>query len=180
MTKTEFLQQLYNHLSSLPPAERDDIIADFEEHFQAGAECGKSEDQICAELGSPYTCALQYLRTAGSYAPPAGTAPTAPQSVPRPVPPAPQPAPQHNINTLWAVLFILGVLCAVGIYPACAALVLSPILILIASMVLVTVVPTATMVGFLISVSVLLFCIGLFGLLATTWFLKYSYRRADF
>ena len=73
MTKNEFLQELYNHLLSLPAAERDDIIADFEEHFQAGAERGKSEEQICAELGNPYTCALQYLRTAQT--PPQNAAP---------------------------------------------------------------------------------------------------------
>ncbi len=181
MTKTEFLQQLYNHLSTLPPAERDDIIADFEEHFQAGAERGKSEEQICAELGNPYNCALQYLRTAGGYAAPGGTVPPTSQSAPRPTPQSvPRPAPQRNINTLWAVLFALGVLCAIGIYPTCAVLVLSPVLIFIAAVFSVAVVPTGTMIGFFISVSVLLFSIGLFGLLVTTWFLKYSFRRADF
>ena len=36
MTKIEFLQQLYNLLGVLPAEERDDIIADFEEHFSVG------------------------------------------------------------------------------------------------------------------------------------------------
>lgn len=36
MTKIEFLQQLYNLLGGLPADERDDIIADFEEHFSVG------------------------------------------------------------------------------------------------------------------------------------------------
>lgn len=46
MTKIEFLQQLYNLLGVLPAEERDDIIADFEEHFSVGTSEGKSEEQI--------------------------------------------------------------------------------------------------------------------------------------
>ena len=52
MTKIEFLQQLYNLLGVLPAEERDDIIADFEEHFSVGTSEGKSEEQICSELGA--------------------------------------------------------------------------------------------------------------------------------
>ena len=40
MTKIEFLQQLYNLLGVLPADERDDIIADFEEHFSVGTSEG--------------------------------------------------------------------------------------------------------------------------------------------
>lgn len=61
MTKIEFLQQLYNLLGVLPAEERDDIIADFEEHFSVGTSEGKSEEQICSELGDPKSCAAQYL-----------------------------------------------------------------------------------------------------------------------
>ena len=61
MTKIEFLQQLYNLLGGLPADERDDIIADFEEHFSVGTSEGKSEEQICSELGDPKSCAAQYL-----------------------------------------------------------------------------------------------------------------------
>lgn len=61
MTKIEFLQQLYNLLGVLPADERDDIIADFEEHFSVGTSEGKSEEQICSELGDPKSCAAQYL-----------------------------------------------------------------------------------------------------------------------
>ena len=61
MTKIEFLQQLYNLLGGLPADERDDIIADFEEHFSVGTSEGKSEEQICSELGDPKNCAAQYL-----------------------------------------------------------------------------------------------------------------------
>ena len=146
MTKTEFLQELYNHLSSLSPAERDDILADFEEHFQAGAERGKSEEQICAELGNPYTCALQYLRTAQG-AQPQPTAQTNGQTPPQygtqpPYRAAPQPV--RRVNLLWAIAFFIAVFLAIGIYPASALLVLSPIFIVIATVFLAAVVPSAT------------------------------------
>lgn len=178
MTKNEFLQELYNHLSALPPAERDDILADFEEHFQAGAECGKSEEQICAELGNPYSCALQYLRTAGGNTPPQNnTPPTAPQ------PPQPQygaQPPVRRVNLAWAVAFFIAVVLAIGIYPTGAVLVLSPIFILIAAVFISAVVPSATMIGLLISAAVMLCAAGVFGILVITWFLKLSFRRADF
>lgn len=170
MTKTEFLQELYNHLSSLSPAERDDILADFEEHFQAGAERGKSEEQICAELGNPYTCALQYLRTAQGAQPQPAAQPNG-QTPPQPV---------RRVNLLWAIAFFIAVFLAIGIYPASALLVLSPIFIVIATVFLAAVVPSATLVGLLISAAVMLCAAGVFGLLVTTWFLKLSYRRADF
>ena len=170
MTKTEFLQELYNHLSSLSPAERDDILADFEEHFQAGAERGKSEEQICAELGNPYTCALQYLRTAQGAQPQPAAQPNG-QTPPQPV---------RRVNLLWAIAFFIAVFLAIGIYPVSALLVLSPIFIVIATVFLTAVVPSATLVGLLISAAVMLCAAGVFGLLVTTWFLKLSYRRADF
>lgn len=176
MTKTEFLQELYNHLSPLTPAERDDIIADFEEHFQAGAERGKSEEQICAELGNPYTCALQYLRTAQGAQPNGQTPP--PQYGTQPPYRAAQPVRRANLP--WAIAFFIAVFLAIGIYPASALLVLSPIFIVIATVFLAAVVPSGTMVGLLISVAVMLCAAGVLGLLVTTWFLKLSYRRADF
>ena len=177
MTKTEFLQELYNHLSPLTPAERDDIIADFEEHFQAGAERGKSEEQICAELGNPYTCALQYLRTAQGAQPQSGQTPP-PQYGTQPPYRAAQPVRRANLP--WAIAFFIAVFLAIGIYPASALLVLSPIFIVIATVFLAAVVPSGTMVGLLISVAVMLCAAGVLGLLVTTWFLKLSYRRADF
>lgn len=178
MTKNEFLQALYNHLLSLPAAERDDIIADFEEHFQAGAERGKSEEQICAELGNPYTCALQYLRTADAQQP--TPPPAQPQPAPQPPYGANANASVRRVNLPWAVVFFIAVFFAIGIYPTCAVLVLSPIFILIAAVFMAAVVPSGTMIGLLISVAVMLCAAGVLGLLVTTWFLKLSFRRADF
>ena len=63
MTKIEFLQQLYNLLGGLPADERDDIIADFEEHFSVGTSEGKSEEQICSELGDPKAAPRNILMT---------------------------------------------------------------------------------------------------------------------
>lgn len=168
MNKTEFLQELYNHLLPLPAAERSEIIADFEDHFQAGLERGKTEEQICAELGNPYTCALQFLRTSGTQAaPPYGRR-------------TPQTVYERRNKTLWAVMFFVVLLCAIGIYPACIALMLCPVAILIAAIAAVAFVPTGMMVGLMISLAVFLFSLGLFGFLLTTWLLKLSYRRAGF
>lgn len=181
MNKTEFLQELYNHLLPLPAAERSEIIADFEDHFQAGLERGKTEEQICAELGNPYTCALQFLRTSDTQQ----TAPPPQYQTPPPAAPpygksTPQAVYDRRNKTLWAILFFIVLVCAVGVYPACIALMLCPIAILIAAIAAVAFVPTGMMVGLMVSLSVFLFSMGLFGFLLTTWLLKLSYRRAGF
>lgn len=53
MKKKEFLQKLDAGLSSLSKEEREDILADYEEHFRVGAKKKRSESAIAKELGSP-------------------------------------------------------------------------------------------------------------------------------
>lgn len=62
MKKQEFLDLLRHYLRSLPITVVEDIIADYEEHFELGYEKGKTEEQICTELGSPRDIADDYLR----------------------------------------------------------------------------------------------------------------------
>lgn len=181
MTKAEFLQQLQNHLLPLAAADRDEILADFEEHFQAGLESGKTEAQICEELGNPYSCALQYLRQPGAY--------TVPQQPPKSANGTPnfnavaaaQKATYDRRNrTLWSILFAIFVICAFGVYPTAVTLMASPIIVLLIFIFAVAFVPTAAMVGFLASLCVCLFTAGLFIFLLMTWLLKLSYKRAGF
>ena len=61
MKKIDFLNELYNYLLPLPKNERKEIIDDFREHFREGELAGKTEEQICQELGSPLECAKQYV-----------------------------------------------------------------------------------------------------------------------
>lgn len=61
MKKIDFLNELYAYLSPLPNNERREILNDFREHFREGEATGKSEEQICFELGSPLECARQYV-----------------------------------------------------------------------------------------------------------------------
>ena len=52
MTKTEYLNALKNALKNTDESIMEEIVMDYEEHFQAGMENGKSEEQICEDLGS--------------------------------------------------------------------------------------------------------------------------------
>ena len=61
MNKMDFLNELYYYLGPLPKAEKEEIIADFREHFREGALAGKTDEQICNELGTPFECAKQYV-----------------------------------------------------------------------------------------------------------------------
>lgn len=191
MTKFEFLQQLYDHLSSLPPSERDDIVADFEEHFQVGEEQGKTEEQICTELGNPYACALQYLRGTGggnASAPQTATQNTAAVQPPYPQNTAASPRPQNaapapHINerrnkTLWKVVFFISLVCAIGAYPAACGLMLIPLALIVSAFFLIPAVPGGAMVGFLISLGVLCLTGGLLLFLVMTWLLRLSLRRS--
>lgn len=177
MTKVEFLQELYNHLSGFSPAERDEIIQDFEEHFSAGIELGKSEEQICEELGTPYSCAMQYVN---------------PQQASSSVGAKEQPAAKKAVfnagsqtyqkpnfdrrnKFLWTLMFIFFVLCALGVYPTAVLLMLTPIVLILASVVAAS---DALMVGMFVSMGVMLAAAGLLMFAIMTWLLKLCYRKA--
>lgn len=59
MRKNQFLNELEGLLQGIPVAEREDILRDYEEHFQIGLENGKQEEQIAADLGSPQIIAKE-------------------------------------------------------------------------------------------------------------------------
>jgi len=60
MNKEDYLKELKKSLSFLPSNEREDILYDYEEHFQFGLEEGKTEEEIIRLLGSPNNIARQY------------------------------------------------------------------------------------------------------------------------
>lgn len=76
MEKSEFLERLSARLKDLPDDEVQEIIGDYEEHFAAGVEAGRTETAIAAALGDPdeigkQLCAASHLKTAeqtGSFA----------------------------------------------------------------------------------------------------------------
>lgn len=52
MNKIEYLNALKEALKNIDINVLEEIVADYEEHFQVGLENGKTEEQICEELGS--------------------------------------------------------------------------------------------------------------------------------
>lgn len=180
MTKVEFLQELYNYLSGFSPADRDEIIQDFEEHFSAGLELGKSEEQICEELGTPYSCAMQYVNS--QQASPSADTKEHPKQSQATVNVGLQTAQKPNFDrrnkTLWTGMFIFLVLCAFGVYPASVALMLSPIAVALGSIFSVAPPFTGAMIGFLVSFSVMLFSLGLLAFAVMTYLLRLSFRKA--
>lgn len=184
MTKTEFLQQLYNNLLPLSNDERNEIILDFEEHFSIGLESGKTEEQICAELGSPESCAVSYLQGAGNV-----QQSTVNNNYGAYKPSADSKAPVKNVNTevydrrnrfLWTLMFCFFVLCAFGVYPVALGLLLSPLIIAVAAIFMVAIVPTGLMIGFLVALSTALFTAGLLIFSAMTYLLKLSFKKSGF
>ncbi len=52
MNKVEYLNALKEALKDTEESMMEEIVSDYEEHFQVGSEKGKTEEQICEELGS--------------------------------------------------------------------------------------------------------------------------------
>ncbi|MCY3025320.1 DUF1700 domain-containing protein [Aerococcus loyolae] len=61
MKKEEFIDLLRFYLHKLPNSVINDILSDYQEHFQIALNQGKSEEEICQELGSPKQIAKEYL-----------------------------------------------------------------------------------------------------------------------
>lgn len=53
MTRAEFLSRLKRGLVGLPTAAAAEIAADYEAHFEDGAQAGRSEAEVAAALGDP-------------------------------------------------------------------------------------------------------------------------------
>ncbi len=60
MSRDQFIKELKTYLKGLPVEEIQDILFDYEEHFQIGLSKGKTEDQISKELGDPKNIAKMY------------------------------------------------------------------------------------------------------------------------
>ncbi|MFS0784350.1 DUF4097 family beta strand repeat-containing protein [Bacillus sp. 1P06AnD] len=59
MNKKEFLDLLQTHLTNLSKDDVQDILYDFNEHFDNGALSGETEEQITAKLGDPLEIAQE-------------------------------------------------------------------------------------------------------------------------
>lgn len=63
MSRKEYLDRLKAYLQGLPLDEIQDILSDYEEHFDIGISKGKSEEEISRELGDPREIANNYRTT---------------------------------------------------------------------------------------------------------------------
>lgn len=63
MSRKEYLDRLRICLQGLPLDEIQDILSDYEEHFDIGVSKGKSEEEISRELGDPREIANNYRTT---------------------------------------------------------------------------------------------------------------------
>jgi uncharacterized membrane protein len=65
MNKRDFLDTLRRRLAGMPPAEIDEIIADYAAHFADGVAAGRSEEAIARALGDPLRLARELRAEAG-------------------------------------------------------------------------------------------------------------------
>ncbi|MCJ7665328.1 MAG: DUF1700 domain-containing protein [Actinobacteria bacterium] len=59
MNKKEFLNGLSKYLRGIPREDEQDIISDFEEHFEMGMKEGRTEEELAESLGDPKALANQ-------------------------------------------------------------------------------------------------------------------------
>lgn len=60
MNRNEFLNLLEHSLGNMSQADKNDVLYDYREHFNAGLRDGKTEEEICSALGDPRAIAKQY------------------------------------------------------------------------------------------------------------------------
>jgi uncharacterized membrane protein len=60
MNKKEFLDSLSKYLRGVPREDEQDIMNDFEEHFEMGKNEGRSEEELALSLGDPRLLANQF------------------------------------------------------------------------------------------------------------------------
>jgi uncharacterized membrane protein len=64
VNRIEFMEQLRNGLKGISEEEIEDILYDYEEHFDIGLSKGKTEEEIAKELGNPRNISKTYRASA--------------------------------------------------------------------------------------------------------------------
>lgn len=59
--KSDFLTILQKNIKTLPKKEQDDLLADYEEHFELAIFDGRSEQEVIASLGDPKRLAKEHV-----------------------------------------------------------------------------------------------------------------------
>lgn len=65
MTRNEFIKRLKAGLKGMPQDVIDEIVADYQAHFEAGIADGRSEEEVAAALGNPSRLARELRFEAG-------------------------------------------------------------------------------------------------------------------
>lgn len=65
MTRDEFLNRLKKALAGMPPAMAADVVSDYEAHFDAARDEGRSEAEVAEALGDPGRLARELKLEAG-------------------------------------------------------------------------------------------------------------------
>lgn len=161
MKKVDFLNELYHYLKVLPRDERDEIINDFREHFREGELAGKTEEQICAELGSPYECAKQYVGDAAFQ-----------QKIPTETKKKPNKA-------FWTLAFFWNVLQAFFSIPITLGLFLAAAIMIVAYCFIVPAIGSIAFLVFAIASVSTVLCLGIITLLWTIFEIKECVKRMN-
>lgn len=61
LNKTEYMDKLKDYLQGLPLYEQEDILSDYDEHFEVALSKGKTAEEIAKELGDPYDISRNYI-----------------------------------------------------------------------------------------------------------------------
>lgn len=166
------MNALYQALLYLSAKERQEIMQDYEEHFDAGQEQGKAEEEICRALGDPKEIAQTYLQQSKAgpgFQPLPGAAPPAPAFA---------TASPSNERVLYTVLFILDLIfLALPGIPSGFALVIAGVVVLIASIAAGIFASSGLLAVFFIALAVALASAGALLMLLVAWSLRACYRR---
>lgn len=174
MTKFEYLQELEKNLQSLPEAERVDILADFEEHFTYALSNGKTEDEICGDLGDPKENAAQYI--SGAEAKPAEQLAVIPQAQANTLPKGTPKAKSSDNSSLYLALFIVALLFAIGIYSSCIPVAIGGVSCVVVAIGLIPLL-NGLLIGVIISAGVFILGASVLVMLLITWLCMWLYKK---
>lgn len=158
MNKQEFLDRLGHALAPLPYVRRRQIIEEFSRKIDAQLAAGMTEEEACASVGDPVTCAQPYLNEAQNarytyaqtppqnfgYAPPQGQVPYT-------------PAPQSGDRIGYIIGLVLTIVfLAIPFIPGAFGMILAGVLLFFASFILFPISGLVVFGAFLIALAILL------------------------